>query len=201
MITKQSKIKIPVQIRRQQQLSSFWGYLVANLINSNLCITLFEPCPDFRSMFQFSSVAQSCPTICDPMNHSTPGLPVHHQLPEVTQTHVHRVSDAIQPSHPLLSPSLPASNPSQHQDLFQCVNSSHEVAKLLEFPLQHQSFQWTPRADLLQDGLIGSPCSPRDSQESSPTPRFKGINSSALSFLHSPTLTSIHDHRKNHSLD
>ena len=68
---------------------------------------------------QFSSVAQSCPTLCDPMNRSTPGLPVHHQLPEFTQTHVHRVSDAIQPSHPLSSPSPPAPNPSQHQGLFQ----------------------------------------------------------------------------------
>ena len=71
------------------------------------------------SSVQFSSVAQSCPTLCDPMNHSTPGLPVHHQLPEFTQTHVHRVSDAIQPSHPLSSPSPPAPNPSQHQSLFQ----------------------------------------------------------------------------------
>ena len=71
------------------------------------------------SSVQFSSVAQSCPTVCDPMNRSTPGLPVHHQLPEFTQTHVHRVSDAIQPSHPLLSPSPPAHNPSQHQSLFQ----------------------------------------------------------------------------------
>ena len=84
---------------------------------------------------RFSSVAQSCPTLCDPMNRSTPGLPVHHQLPEFTQTHVHRVSDAIQPSHPLLSPSPPAPNPSQHQSLFQWVNSSHEVAKVLEFQL------------------------------------------------------------------
>ena len=85
--------------------------------------------------FQFSSVAQSCPTLCDPMNHSTPGLPVHHQLPEFTQTNVHPVSDAIQPSHPLSSPSPPAPNPSQHQSLFQWVNSSHEVAKVLEFQL------------------------------------------------------------------
>ena len=71
------------------------------------------------SSVQFSSVAQLCPILCDPMNCSTPGLPVHHQLPEFTQTHVHRVSDAIQPSHPLLSPSPPAPNPSQHQSLFQ----------------------------------------------------------------------------------
>ena len=84
---------------------------------------------------QFSSVAQSCRTLCDPMNHSTPGLPVHHQLPEFTQTHVHRISDAIQPSHPLSSPSPNAPNPSQHQSLFQWVNSSHEVAKVLEFQL------------------------------------------------------------------
>ena len=98
---------------------------------------------------QFSSVAQSCPTLCNPMNRSMPGLPVHHQLPEFTQTHVHRVSDAIQPSHPLSSPSPPAPNPSQHQSLFQWVNSSYEVAKVLEFQLQHKSFQWTPRTDLL----------------------------------------------------
>ena len=84
---------------------------------------------------QFSSVAQSCPTLCDPMNCSTPGLPVHHQLPEFAKTHVHWVGDAIQPSHPLSSPSPPAPNPSQHQDLFQWVNSSHEVAKVLEFQL------------------------------------------------------------------
>jgi len=83
----------------------------------------------------FSSVAQSCLTLCDPMNHSTPGLPVHHQLPEFAQTHVHWVSNAIQPSHPLSSPSPPAPNPSQHQSLFQWVNSSHEVAKVMEFQL------------------------------------------------------------------
>ena len=87
---------------------------------------------------QFSSVTQLCPTLCDPMNHSIPGLPVHHQLPEFTQTHVHWISDAIQPSHPLSSPSPPAPNPSQHQGLFQWMNSSHEVAKVLEFQLQ----QW-----------------------------------------------------------
>jgi len=83
----------------------------------------------------FTSVSQSCPTLCDPMNCSTPGLPVHHQLLEFTQTHLHQVGDAIQPSHPLLSPSPPAPNPSQHQSLFQWVNSSHEVAKVLEVQL------------------------------------------------------------------
>ena len=132
---------------------------------------------------QFSSVSQSCPTLCDPMNRSTPGLPVHHQLPEFTQTHVHRVSDATQPSHPLLSPSPPALNLSQHQGLSKWVSSSHQVAKVLEFQLQHQSYQWTPRTDLLYDGLVGSPCSPRDSQESSPTPQFKSINSLVLNAL------------------
>ena len=150
---------------------------------------------------QFSSVPQSCSTLCNPMNRSTSGLSVHHHLAEFTQTHVHRVSDAIQLSHPLLSPSPPAPSLSQHQSLFQWVNSLHQVAKVLEFQLQHQSFQWTPRTDLLQNGLVGSPCSPRDSQESSPTPQLKSINSLVLSLLHSPTLTSIHDHRINHSLD
>ena len=93
------------------------------------------------SLPQFSSVAQSCPTLCSPMHLRTPGLPVHHQLPEFIQTYVHRVSDAIQPSHPLSSPSPPAPKQSQHQGLFQQVNSWHEVAKVLEFQLQHQSFQ------------------------------------------------------------
>ena len=98
---------------------------------------------------QFSSVAQSCPTLCDSMNGSTPGLPVHHQLLEFTQIYVHWVGDAIQPSHPLSSPSPPAPNPSLYQSLFQWVNSSHEVAKVLEFQLQHHSFQRNPRVDLL----------------------------------------------------
>ena len=98
---------------------------------------------------QFSSVDQSCPTLCDPMNRSTPGLPVHLQLLEIIHTLAHRVHDAIQPSHPLSFPSPPVPNPSQHQGLFQWVNTLHEVAKVLEFQLQHQSFQWTPRTDLL----------------------------------------------------
>ena len=90
--------------------------------------------------YQFSSVAQSCPTLCNPMYHSTPDLPVHHQLLESTQTHVHWASDAIQPSHLLSSPSPPALNLSQHQGLFQWVSFSHQVAKVLEFQLQHQCF-------------------------------------------------------------
>ena len=102
----------------------------------------------WRKQVQFSSVIQSCPTLCNPLNRSMPGLPVHRQLPEFTQTHVHWVCNAIQPSHPLSSPS-PALNLSQHQGLFKWVSSCHEVAKVLEFLLQHQSFQWTPRTDLL----------------------------------------------------
>ena len=98
---------------------------------------------------QFSSVAQSCLTLCNPVDCSTPGFPVHHQLPEPTQTHVHWVGDAIQPSHPLSSPSPPAFNLSQHQRLLLWVGSSHQVAKVWE--LQHQSFQWIFRTDFLQD--------------------------------------------------
>ena len=128
----------------------------------------------------------SCVWLCDPMDCSASGLPVHHQLPEFTQTHVCWVGDAIQPSHPLSSPSLPTFNLSQHQGLFKWVSSSYQVAKVLEFQLQNQSFQWKLRIYLLQDGLVGSPCSPRDSQESSPTPQFRSINSSVLSFLYSP---------------
>ena len=90
---------------------------------------------------QFSSVTQSCLTLCNPKNHSTPDLPVYHQLPESIQTHVHWVGDVIQPSHPLSFPSPPALNLSQHQGLFKWVSSSHQVAKVLEFQLQHQSFQ------------------------------------------------------------
>ena len=153
------------------------------------------------SSVQFSSVTQSYPTLCNPMDWSTPGFPVHHQLPELAQTHVHRVRDAIQPSHPLSSASSPAFNISQHQGLFQWVSSSHQVAKVLEFHLQCQSLQWIFRTDFLQDELVGSPCSPRDSQESSPTPQFKSIKSLVFSFLYSSTLTSIHDYWKNHSFD
>ena len=166
-------------------------------------IFTFKKATNFRNYLpfvQFSSVTQSSPTLCDPMNRSTPSLPVHHHLQEFTQTHIHRVHDAIHPSHPRSSPSPPAPNPSQHQSLLQWVNSSHEVAKVLELQLQHHSFQRNPRVNLLQNGRVGSPCSPRDSPESSPTSQFKSINSSVLSLLLSPTLTSIHDHWKNHSL-
>ena len=113
------------------------------------------------------------------MDCSTPGLPVHHQLLEFTQTHIHWVGDAIQPSHPLFSPSLLAFNPSQHQGLFQWVNSSHQMANVFELQLQHQSFQWLFGVDFLQDWLVWSLCTKTDFQESSPA-QFKRINSSAL---------------------
>ena len=100
--------------------------------------------PMTSNEIQFSSFAQLCPTLCNSVNCSTSGLPVHYQLPESTQTHVHWVGDAIQPSHPLSSPSPPAFNLSQHQGLFQWVSSSHQVAKVLEFQLQHESFQEHP---------------------------------------------------------
>ena len=121
-------------------------HLLYKCLHTNYCckvgrssLYMFET--QCLAYIQLSSVTQSCPTLCDPMNRSTPGLPVHHQLPEFTQTHVHRVGDAIQPSHPLLSLFPPAPNPSQHQGRFQRVNSLREVAKGLEFQLQHQSFQ------------------------------------------------------------
>ena len=101
------------------------------------------------SSVQFSSVAQLCLTLCDPMDCSTPGFSVHHQLPGPAQTHVHQVSDAIQPACPLTFPSPPTFNLSQHQGLFQWVNSSHQVAKILEFQPQHQSFQWIFKTDFL----------------------------------------------------
>ena len=142
---------------------------------------------------QFSSVTQSCLTLCDPMDCSTSGFPEHHQILELAQTHVHWIGDAIQPSHPLLFPSSPTFRLSQHQDIFKWVSSSHKVAKLLEFQLQHQAFQWIFRVDFLENVLVGSSCYTRT---------HKGIfQPSVLSFLYSPILTSIHDHWKNHSLE
>ena len=131
----------------------------------------------------------------------TPGLPVLHHLPEFAQTHVQWVEDAIQPSHPLSSPSPPTFSLSQHQDLFQWVSSSHQVPKVLELCLQHQSFQWIFMSwfPLGLTGLIS--CCPRDSKESSPAPQLKGIHSSVLSLFHCPALTSIYDYWKNNSFD
>ena len=123
-----------------------------------------------RKSVQFSGLVVS---YCNPMDYSTPDFPAHHQLLEFTKTHAHQVGDAIRPSHPLASPSPLAFNLSQHQGLFKWDNSSHQMAQVLEFQLQHKSFQWTFRTDFLKEGLLGSPCSPRDSQESCPTPQFK----------------------------
>ena len=121
-------------------------------------------------MLQFSSVhSLSHVRLFETPCCSSPGLPDHHHLPEFTQTRIHWVGDAIQPSHPLSSLSPPALDLSQHQGLFKWVSSPHQVAKVLEFQLQHQSFQGTHRTDLLPDGLVGSPFSPRHSQESSNT--------------------------------
>ena len=152
-----------------------------------------------KSSVQFNSVAQSCLTLCDPMNCSTPGLPVHHQLPEFTQTHVHRVSDVIQPSHPLSSPSPPAPNPSQHQSLFQWVNSSHEGG---------QSIGVSASASVL----------PMNTQDWSPLgwTGWTSLQSKGFSRVFSSTTVQKHQffddqlssqsnshthHRKNHSLD
>ena len=169
-------------IKGQQLYQMFWQ----TKIN---CIQIFS-----------SAQSLSCVRLlAPPQTAATPGLPVHHQLLELAQTHVHWVGDAIQPSNLLSYPSLPAFNLCQNQGLFQWVLSLHQVAKLLE--LQHQSFQWIFRTDFLQDGLVGCPCSPKDSQEFSPTPQFNSINSLALSFLYGPTLTSIHYYWKNHSFD
>ena len=153
----------------------------------------FALSPLLSSSVQFNLVTQSCLTLCKPMDCSMPGFPVHHQIPEFTQANVHHISNVIQTSHPLLSPSPPTFNLSQHQGLFQWVSSSQQVAKILEFQLQHQSFQWIFRAHFLWVGLVESPCSPRDSQESPPTPQFKSISFLVFSFLYSPTLTSIQE--------
>ena len=158
--------------------------------------------PSYKLLIQFVVVARSHPTVCDAMDCSLPGFTVLCYFPEFAQIHVHQVSDTIQPSHPLSPPSLPAPNPSQHQGLFQWVSSSHQLAKLLEFQLQHQhqSFQWIIRTDFLEDWLVWFPCNPRGLKS------LLQHHSSKASILrcwvlHSPTLTSIYDHWKNHSLD
>ena len=116
-------------------------------------------------------------------------------------TYVHRVGDAIQPSHLLSFPSPPAFNLSQNQGVFWWVSSLYQVAKVLELQLQYQAFQWIFRIDFFEDWLVWSPSSPRDSQESSPTPQFESMNTSALSLPRGPPLTSVYDYWKNHSFD
>ena len=148
---------------------------------------------------QFSSIAQVCPTLCDPMDCSIPGFLIYHQLSELAQIHVHWVSVSIQPSHSLSSPSPPTSNHSQHQSLFKWVSSSHQVAKVLAFQLQHQSFQWIFRTDLLQDWLDLLAVQGTLLVFSNTTVQKHQFFSAQL--FYSPTLTSIPDHWKNHSLD
>ena len=133
------------------------------------------------------------------MDCSTPGLSVSHQLPKFAQVHVYCIGDAIQPSHPLTLSSPSALNLSQHQGLFQWIGSSHQVTRILELQLQHQSFRWVFRVDFLFDWLVWSPCCPRDSQESFPAPQLEGINSLVFYHLYNPALT--HEHWEEHSFD
>ena len=156
---REGEMRNSLVLGRWTALSSAWFCMGSNLFwgshvfySHGVHEVHLDPSDKFFSFwlqFSFSSVAHSCPTLWDPMNCSTPGLPIHHQLPEPTQTHAHWVSDAIQPSHPLSSPSPPALNLSQHQGLFKWVSSLHQVAKVLELHLQHQSFQWIFRTDFL----------------------------------------------------
>ena len=159
---------VPPEVVQTLLIYMMFSLSTFSLVANALSVTSKKPLPYLSSwglmpiftskfycfyLLHFSSVQLlSCVRLfatCDPMNRSTPGLPVHHQFPEFTQTHVHWVGDAIQPSHPLSSPYPPALNLSQHQGLFKQVSSSHQVAKVLEFQLQHQSFQWIPRTDIL----------------------------------------------------
>ena len=132
------------------------------------------------------SVTQSFPTLCNLMDCRILGFPVLHYLLVFSQTHVHWINDAIQPSHPPFPSSPPALNLFHHQGPFHWVGSSHYMAKVLELQLQHQSFQWIFRVYFLYDWQVWSPCFPGDSQESFPAPQFKSINSLALSLLYCP---------------
>ena len=134
-------------------------------------------------------VAQSCLILCDPMDYSTTGFPDHHQLPKLTQTHVHRVSDAIQPSHPLSSPSPPAFILSQPSGSYQVSQVFTSGGQSIAVSASTSVRPMNIRTDFLQDGLAGSPCSPKDSQKSPPTPQFKSINSLAFSLLYGPAFT------------
>ena len=139
-----SKFTIAWEINRQITLQIY------EFRKHAICYSMKKLMKSTLELNKFSSVQSlSSVWLCNPMDCSTPGLPVHHQLPECTETHVHWVGDAIQPSHPSLSPSPPAFNLSQHQGLFKWVRSLHQVAKVLELWLQHQSFQWIFRIDFL----------------------------------------------------
>ena len=157
---------------------------------------------DSDTWVQFSSVSQSCPTLWDPMDCSTPGLPIHHHLPELTQTHVHRVSDAIQPSHLcrplLLQPSIfPSIRVFPNESVVHIRWPKYWSSSFSISPSNEYSGLISFRMDWLDPFVVQESYS----QESSPTPQFKSINSSVLSFLYSPTLTSIHDYWKNHNFD
>ena len=142
--------KVRLSLLQRTTTTSYYVSLQCTTTTSYYVSYHFPPwLPTSLNRVPVNSVAQSCPTLCDPVDCSTPGLPVLHQLLEFTQTHVHRVGDAIQPSHPLSSPYPPAFSLSHHQCLFQWGGSSHQVAKVSEFQLQHQSFQWIFRTDFL----------------------------------------------------
>ena len=146
-----------------------------------------------------SVVTQSCPTLCNPMDCSTPGFPDQRHFPELAQIHVHQVGDAIQPSHPLSSLLLPSVFPSIRVfsgDSVLCIRWPEYWSFSFNISPSNEHSNWFPLGL-----MVWYPCSQRDSQESSPIPQFKYINSLALSFLYSPTLTSIPDYWKNHSLD
>ena len=146
---------------------------------------------DFRNFEDCCSVTQSSPTPCDPMDGSMPGFPVHHQLPKFTQTHVHWVSDAIQPSHPPSSPSPSTFNLSQHQGLFKLISSSYWNLIFNICSSNEYSGVNSPRIDLFDLLAV------QGTLNSSPIPQFKSIHTSAFSVLYGPTLTSIYDERKN----
>ena len=154
---------------------------------------------DKQLMTSVQFCPQSCPTLCDPMDCSTTGLPVHHQLPELTQTLIHQVSDAIQPSHPLSSLSPPAFNLSHHQGLLQWVVLHIRWPVYWSFSFISPSNEYSGLISFRIDWLDF--LAVQETLESSPKPEFKCINSLALSFLYSPTVTSIHDYWKNHSFD
>ena len=144
--------------------------------------------------------AQLCPTLCDPMDCSTPGLPVPHHVPELAQVHVHCIGDAVRPSHPLTPSSPSALNLSQHQGLFQWIVCSHQMTKILELQAQHQTLQWIFRVDLPQDWLVWSPCCPSDFQVFSST-TFRRHQLLGVLPSVAPSLTTVGDHCKDHGLD
>ena len=148
----QTSVMLP-RVRIPALFSSFPHYFLLGAKKKKRWCSLSESVSPLLIPVQFSSVTQSCLTLCDPMDYSMPGFPVHHQLPELTQTHVHRIGVTVQPSNPLLSPSPPTFNLSLHQGLSQWASSSYQVAKVLEIQLQHQSFQWIFRTSFRMDLL------------------------------------------------